>query len=183
MSILILFQSFKVMDEIIYHSDKTSKKKIVVNEKKIVLQTEEESVEKQNIEIDTLFASADKEKGLKLSKQCQACHDFSNNLKIKLGPPLWGVVGRDTAIIADFKYSKAFLNLKKTWSRQELFYFLVLDPCLYSSKCFCLAVSFFCSCGRLMFLNRISRSFVRDSRFFILPQFFFLCLCVHNSVL
>ncbi len=124
MSILILFQSFKVMDEIIYHSDKTSKKKIVVNEKKIVLQTEEESVEKQNIEIDTLFASADKEKGLKLSKQCQACHDFSNNLKIKLGPPLWGVVGRDTAIIADFKYSKAFLNLKKTWSRQELFYFL-----------------------------------------------------------
>tara|TARA_E500000331_G_C17115158_1_gene651403 strand:+ start:183 stop:623 length:441 start_codon:yes stop_codon:yes gene_type:complete len=112
------------MDEIIYHSDKTSKKKIVVNEKKIVLQTEEESVEKQNIEIDTLFASADKEKGLKLSKQCQACHDFSNNLKIKLGPPLWGVVGRDTAIIADFKYSKAFLNLKKTWSRQELFYFL-----------------------------------------------------------
>ena len=124
MFILILFQSFKVMDEIIYQGDKTFKKKIVVNEKKVVLQTEEKSVENQNIDIDTLFASADTEKGLKLSKQCQACHDFSNNLKIKLGPPLWGVVGRDTAIIADFKYSKAFVNLKKTWSRQELLYFL-----------------------------------------------------------
>ena len=28
---------------------------------------------------------------------CSACHDFGPSLKIKIGPPLWGVVGRKAA--------------------------------------------------------------------------------------
>ena len=78
-------------------------------------------------DIDLLFNSANIDEGKKIAKQCSACHDFSNNLKIKIGPPLWGVIGRKVGVIADFKYSDAFKSSKKNWTRQELFNFLE-DP-------------------------------------------------------
>ena len=43
----------------------------------------------------------------KIAKQCVACHSFDNSLKIKVGPPLWGVVNRKAAIIDGFNYSDA----------------------------------------------------------------------------
>ena len=73
---------------------------------------------------DLLFKTANIDAGKKISKQCMACHDFSTSLKIKLGPPLWGIVGRDSGIIADFKYSDAMINYKKPWTREELYIFL-----------------------------------------------------------
>ena len=69
-------------------------------------------------------ASFDIQKGEKVAKQCSACHDFSVNLKVKIGPPLWGVVGRKAAAISEFKYSDALVNFKKDWNRETLFYFL-----------------------------------------------------------
>ena len=53
-----------------------------------------------------------------------ACHSFDNSLKIKVGPPLWGIVNRDAAKIEEFKYSEALTNFQKKWSRNELFLFL-----------------------------------------------------------
>ena len=44
-------------------------------------------------------------------------------MKIKVGPPLWNIVGREVASISDFKYSKALSDYKKNWSIDELFYF------------------------------------------------------------
>ncbi|MFL2660718.1 MAG: c-type cytochrome [Alphaproteobacteria bacterium] len=129
-SILILFQSFKVFDEISYHDDSNAKKgfeiiskeietsegKMKINEKIISLS--------EAIDFDSLFKPADIVKGKKLSKQCQACHDFSTNLKIKTGPPLWGLINREVAIIKDYKYSDALSELNKNWTRSELFFFL-----------------------------------------------------------
>lgn len=125
LSILILFQSFKVWDEISHKKDKDLKKGGEIKE-------EGGKVEKldsisNEFDIDILFNSANIDTGKKIAKQCSTCHDLSNNLKIKIGPPLWGVIGRKVGVIDDFKYSDAFKKVEKDWTRQELFYFLE-DP-------------------------------------------------------
>ena len=132
-SILILFQSFRVFDEIFYHDNNDMKKGFVIiddevefNEKEKKSDTEEINsiILAETIDLESLFKSTDVEKGTKLSKQCQACHDFSTNLKIKTGPPLWGLVNREVAVIKDYKYSDALTNFNKNWTRSELFLFL-----------------------------------------------------------
>ena len=127
MSILILFQSFKVLDEIFYHEANDIQKGYVVIEEKEEEkrnETTKKIVESDKIDVDELFNNASIEKGTKIARQCSACHDFSPNLKIKVGPPLWGLVGRKVAVISDFKYSEALMNYNKNWTRQELNGFL-----------------------------------------------------------
>ena len=58
------------------------------------------------------------------SNVSSAQDSLDNSLKIKVGPPLWGIVNRKAASIDDFKYSDALVNYKKAWSREELFNFL-----------------------------------------------------------
>lgn len=130
-SILVLFQFFKVFDKIFYNDDKILKKGFEVIGKEQETETEKQEFSDEeinslamNIDVDSLFKSADIEKGKKLSKQCQACHDFSTNLKIKTGPPLWGLVNREVAVIKDYKYSDAVDQFNKNWTRSELFFFL-----------------------------------------------------------
>ena len=93
--IIILFQSFRVFDEIFYNDKNDTKKGYIVinkerdnSEEKIKLDEEEKNSLSTSIDIDSLFKSADIGKGKKLSKQCQTCHDFSTNLKIKIGSRL-----------------------------------------------------------------------------------------------
>ena len=130
MAILILFQSFKVADEIINSNKKEIKKGYVILEE----EGEESEVQsseikkdeepKEKIDLNSLFADASIDGGKKIAKQCVACHSFDNSLKIKVGPPLWGIVNRDAAKVEGFKYSEALTNFKKKWSRNELFLFL-----------------------------------------------------------
>lgn len=127
-SILLLFQSFKVFDEIFYHEEEGEGSKIfseIEDEDSDISEEEnEESEVVQKLDLDSLFVNFDVKKGEKVAKQCSACHDFSVNLKVKIGPPLWGVVGRKAAAISEFKYSDALVNFKKDWDRETLFYFL-----------------------------------------------------------
>ena len=125
MSILILFQSFVVFDEIFYHQDEIKKKGYVVIEKvDINVEKPPQTEAENNIDLESIFKTADIQKGIKISRQCSACHDFSNNLKIKVGPPLWGIVGRQAAIIADYEYSDALKKFNKNWTKEELYNFL-----------------------------------------------------------
>jgi len=126
MSILILFQSFKVVDEIFFHDEEYDKGYIIIDES-----GDEEIVEKKNdqhkqksVDLASLLENANLENGKKIAKQCVGCHDLSSNLKSKTGPPLWGIVGRKSAGIDNFKYSQALVDFKKNWSVEELFNFL-----------------------------------------------------------
>ena len=123
-SILILFQSFKVADEI-FHKPKAEKKSYVIieSENEEVLDEVETVVKKKEVNFDQLFQNASIDSGKKISKQCTACHSVDSSLKIKVGPPLWGILGRKSVSISDFKYSKALMDFKKNWSQEELFYF------------------------------------------------------------
>jgi len=126
MSILILFQSFKVADEIFSHKDEGTKGYIILEENEEDAEPVEEvkKEEKQDIDFQTIFTNANLDNGKKIAKQCVACHSFDNSLKIKVGPPLWGVVNRKAAIIDGFNYSDALTAYGKAWSKEELFYFL-----------------------------------------------------------
>ncbi len=126
MFILILFQSFKVSDEIFFQKKSSERSYVIIEEDKDVndkvVEVSEEEIPKK-IDFNNLLQNASLENGKKIAKQCSACHSFDNSMKIKVGPPLWSVVGRKSASISDFKYSKALNDYKKDWSIEELFYF------------------------------------------------------------
>ena len=127
MSILILFQSFKVADEI-FSNKKDQKKGYIIleqdEEEEVAATNDGTEVKEEKIDYESLFTQANLEGGKKIAKQCVACHSFDNSLKIKVGPPLWGIVNRKAASIDGFKYSDALVNYQKAWSREELFKFL-----------------------------------------------------------
>jgi cytochrome c len=57
--------------------------------------------------IATLLQTADPAKGQAATKPCQACHTFEKGGQNKVGPDLWGVVGRQIASHEGFAYSDA----------------------------------------------------------------------------
>ena len=123
-SILILFQTFHIFDEMFFKEKKQKDKGYIIIQSTDQNNNIEKEEIKEDVDLDLLLQKANIEKGIKISKQCSACHDFSKELRIKTGPPLWGIVDRKAAIISDFSYSEALTNLKKTWTVEELFYFL-----------------------------------------------------------
>lgn len=71
-----------------------------------------------------LIATADIAKGEKLSKACAACHGFENGGPNKVGPNLWGVVGRAKATHGGFDYSASMKETGGSWSYADLNKFL-----------------------------------------------------------
>jgi cytochrome c len=78
----------------------------------------------------TVLASADVGAGKTVSVKCEQCHDTSSAKTVKIGPPLFGVVGRDRASIAGFDYSAAMKAKGGSWTYDELFKF-VKEPGAY----------------------------------------------------
>jgi len=131
LSVLILIQGLRVMDEIFFYKDRTKNsypvlQEEIVQEKIISNQTikKNEKMEVKEKDIDELLQIASIKKGKKISKQCAACHDFSNTMKIKIGPPLWNVVGRKSSSIEEYKYSNALREYNKKWNNKNLYAFL-----------------------------------------------------------
>jgi cytochrome c len=67
-----------------------------------------------------LLAKADPAKGENDAKACLACHNFDKGGGAKVGPPLWGVVGRPVASIAGFAYSDALKAMGGDWTYDKL---------------------------------------------------------------
>ncbi|HWY60711.1 MAG TPA: c-type cytochrome [Rhizomicrobium sp.] len=72
----------------------------------------------------TVLASADVAAGKATSAKCEACHDTSSAKTNKIGPALYGVVGRARASVAGFDYSSAMKAKGGEWSYDELFKFI-----------------------------------------------------------
>jgi cytochrome c len=65
-------------------------------------------------------------KGAKLFKaKCAQCHTCEKGGAAKQGPPLWGLMGRESGTAAFGAYSDANKNSGITWSDKHLFEFLV----------------------------------------------------------
>ena len=84
--------------------------------------TDSESSESGNIM--ALFASTSAENGEKIFKKCAACHSITKGGGNKIGPALWGIIGRKAGSISDYKYSKAMAAYGKSWTFEEMNGFL-----------------------------------------------------------
>ncbi len=73
------------------------------------------------VDIGTLLAKADPKAGEAAAKKCESCHDFTENGPNKIGPNLYGVVGRPIASHAGFSYSADLsAHSKETWTYEML---------------------------------------------------------------
>jgi cytochrome c len=77
--------------------------------------------------IETLLATASVEHGAQVAKQCAICHNFQEGQGPKVGPDLYGVVGRKIASAAGFNYSAALKGMSGNWTFDALNKWL-LDP-------------------------------------------------------
>ena len=74
--------------------------------------------------VEQLLASADPKRGEDATKPCQACHTFDKGGAAKIGPNLWGVVGRMRASMTGFDYSSGMKSMGGTWTVDDLYQFL-----------------------------------------------------------
>lgn len=79
---------------------------------------------KKEVNILELIASASAADGEKVAKQCLQCHVFEKGGANKIGPSLWGIVGKKQASKPDFAYSNAFKTLNGTWDYENLAKFI-----------------------------------------------------------
>ena len=62
------------------------------------------------------LASASAERGAQVAKQCEVCHNFQEGQGPKVGPDLYGIVGRPVASVPGFNYSAALKAKGGTWT-------------------------------------------------------------------
>jgi cytochrome c len=67
----------------------------------------------------TALADGDPDAGKKVFNKCAICHSVEAGVN-KIGPSLFGVVGRPSASIANFTYSPAMAAANKVWDAKEL---------------------------------------------------------------
>ena len=70
--------------------------------------------------------AADVEAGKVAFKKCALCHTTEPG-KNKIGPSLFGVVGRKSGSVDNFSYSEAMKNFDHTWDAESLDTYLA-DP-------------------------------------------------------
>jgi len=74
--------------------------------------------------VTALLATADPAAGQKASKRCAVCHTFNDGGAKRVGPNLWGIVGKDKGTVDGFKYSDALRDKGGAWSYEDLNAFL-----------------------------------------------------------
>ena len=74
--------------------------------------------------IMSLFASTSSADGAKIFKKCTACHNIVQGGGNKIGPALWGALGRKAGTVPGYKYSKSMVTYGKSWSFEEMNSFL-----------------------------------------------------------
>lgn len=82
------------------------------------------AVEEPLPDFGAVLPTADAAAGKDISSRCAQCHDLSNGGPNKIGPNLWGVVGRARAEHPGFDYSSAMAANHDPWAYDKLFRFL-----------------------------------------------------------
>ena len=126
-AIILVLGINKVADVIFYveKPEKSAYQVASVSSDADTTSTEDSSVDSESGEIMALFASVSAAEGEKVFKKCAACHSITEGGANKIGPALWGVIGRKAGSVADYKYSKALVAHSKNWSFEEMNGFLI----------------------------------------------------------
>ncbi len=81
-------------------------------------------VEEALPDFGTVLPAADAAAGQKISTRCEQCHDLSKGGPNKIGPNLWGIIGRPRASHPGFAYSSGMSADKGPWTFDKIFRFL-----------------------------------------------------------
>lgn len=124
---IILVLGINKITDIIFYVEKPEKSAYQVASVSTTTTTETTSASSSSGsgEIMALLASASVADGEKVFKKCAACHSIAKGGDNKIGPALWGVLGRQAGSVSDYKYSKAMAAHGKTWSFEEMNSFLI----------------------------------------------------------
>ena len=124
---LIIIGIGKLADVLFYNEKpKVSAYKVEgVGESLVKEQSTEETKVVEVVDIKALLAMGDMAHGEKVFKKCTACHMIAADGKNKIGPNLWGVIGRKAGSISDYKYSKAMVAYAKEWTFEEMNSYLI----------------------------------------------------------
>lgn len=72
-------------------------------------------------DLAAMMANADLNRGKTLFLQCRACHSLSAaNEPGKIGPTLYGVIGRAAGTVPGFEYSDAVTQSGLTWTAEDI---------------------------------------------------------------
>ena len=122
---VILVLGINKVTNIIFHNPAPQTSAYQVNITTVASnETQTSSESSQTVNIMALFASTSATEGAKVFKKCAACHSIAGDGGNKIGPALWGVLGRPAGSIPDYKYSKAMVAHGKSWSFEEMNGFL-----------------------------------------------------------
>ena len=124
---VVLILGINKIADIIFYVEKPEKSayQIASVSDTTITETTSESSSVGSGDIIALLASASIADGEKVFKKCTACHSIAKDGRNKIGPALWGVLGRQAGSIADYKYSKAMTAYGKLWSFDEMNSFLI----------------------------------------------------------
>ena len=125
---LVLIFGINKITDVVFHVDKPEKSAYLIASTSVSETTSSTTSEAANTvseNILVLLASANISDGEKVFKKCAACHSIAKGGKNKIGPALWGILGRQAGSINDYKYSKAMAGHGKKWSFEEMNNFLI----------------------------------------------------------
>jgi cytochrome c2 len=112
-----------VVSRILYHPHVPEENAYVIEVPEAAAQ-KGEAATAEAVPLPALLAQANPEKGASEAKKCAACHSEEKGGAIKIGPPLWGVVGRDIASVEGFEYSDALRGKEGQWTYENIFEFI-----------------------------------------------------------
>lgn len=124
---VFVIMTVSIASEGLFHSENPEKPGYVIaaaEPSEAANATEEAAV----VPIAQLLATADPAKGATIFKKCVSCHNIEKGSANKVGPELYGIVGRPVASLGNFSYSagmKKFAEGGKGWDFEHLNGFLM----------------------------------------------------------
>ncbi|MBO6489094.1 MAG: cytochrome c family protein [Pelagibacteraceae bacterium] len=124
---IVIVLSINKLADVVYNvkvpEDATNKVAKATETKEISKDDNEKAKSGNDIKVFLDLGSIDH--GKTVVKKCIGCHSVSKGGGNKIGPALWGVIGRKVGSISDYKYSKAMSGFGKNWDFEAMNNFLI----------------------------------------------------------
>ena len=126
---VFVIMTVSIASEGLFHSENPEKPGFIIAAEDAAPATDAGTEAAAAVPIADLLAQADPAKGEAVFKKCQSCHNGEKGAGNKVGPHLYGVVGRPIASLTDFSYSGGMKTFseegKQVWDFEHLNGFLL----------------------------------------------------------